>query len=124
MKARAARVRWARRCLAGCLCVLTGQVSAQETPAENCVDVSVNQHAVLAYDCLSRQLGGNGAKRAGPPPPMLDAVAGEPANRQVGQYNAAALEHRMGSNLGRSVLPQRPAPTYPRLMPPGAVGGH
>ena len=86
--------------------------------------MSDNQHAVLAYDCLSRQLGGHGAKRVGLPVPMLDAVAGEPSNRQVGQYNAAALSHRMGGNLDRSVLPQRPAPAYPRLLPPGAVGGH
>lgn len=102
---------------------MAGHACAQRAPAESCVDVSVNQHAVLAYDCLSRQLGA-GTERAGPPPPMLDAVTGEPSNRQVGQYNAAALEHRMGSNLGRSVQPQRPAPTYPRLLPPGAVGGH
>lgn len=124
MTSRAARARGPRCCLAGVLCVAAGTAVAQQMPAENCVDVSVNQHAVLAYDCLSRQLGGDGKKRVNPPPPMLDAVAGEPSNRQVGQYNAAALEHRMGSSLGRSAQPQRPAPTYPRLMPPGAVGGH
>ncbi|MEV8519150.1 hypothetical protein ABZR86_05035 [Dyella marensis] len=115
MNARAARmlVAWG--------CLVASDAWAQQ---ESCVDVSVNQHAVLTYDCLSRQLSGDGKKPAGPPPPMLDAVVGEPSNRQAGQYNAAALEHRMGSNLGHGVLPQRPAPTYPRLLPPGAVNGH
>ena len=118
MNATAARVLGAWCCLAAV------DAWAQQAPAQSCVDVSVNQHAVLAYDCLSRQLGDDGVKRAGSPPPLLDPVVGEPSNRQVGQYNAAALEHRMGSNLGRSVQPQRPAPTYPQLLPPGAVGGH
>lgn len=117
MSARAARVLGAWGCL------LALGAAAQEAPPENCVDVSVNQHAVLAYDCLSRALGQD-AKQAGPPPPMLDAAVGEPSNRQVGQYNAAALSHRMGANLDKSVQPQRPAPAYPRLLPPGAVGGH
>ena len=111
MNTRAARV------LVAWGCLMVGNACAQQ--AESCVDVSVNQHAVLAYDCLSRQLSGDGRKPAGPPPPMLDAVTREPSNRQAGQYNAAALEHRMGSNLGRSVLPQRPAPTYTPLMPRG-----
>ena len=111
MTGRAARVLIAWSCLAA------GDAWAQQ---ESCVDVSINQHAVLAYDCLSRQLSGEGKKPAGPPP-LLDAVAREPSNRQLGQYNAAALEHRMGSNLGHSVLPQRPAPTYPQLLPPGAT---
>lgn len=114
----------AARVLGAWCCLAAADAWAQQAPSQSCVDVSVNQHAVLAYDCLSRQLGGDGAKRAGPPPPVLDPVAGEPSNRQVGQYNAAALEHRMGSNLGRSVQPQRPAPAYPRLLPPGMAGGH
>lgn len=113
---------WAARVLLAWAGLIACDAAAQQ--AESCVDVSINQHAVLAYDCLSRQLSGAGRKPAGPPPPLLDAVSGEPSNRQVGQYNAAALEHRMGSNLGRSVLPQRPAPTYPQLLPPGAIGGH
>ncbi|MGO4702975.1 hypothetical protein [Dyella sp. 2RAB6] len=116
MKQRAARV------LGAWCCLVALGASAQQT--QSCVDVSVNQHAVLAYDCLSRQLSGDGKRPMGPPPPMLDPVASEPSNRQVGQYNAAALEHRMGSSLGHSVFPQRPAPTYPQLMPPGAIGGH
>lgn len=115
MKCRAARV------LVAWGCLVAFDASAQK--AESCVDVSVNQHAVLAYDCLSRQLSGDGKQPVGPPP-MLDAVTSEPSNRRVGQYNAAALEHRMGSNLGRSVLPQRPMPLYPQLLPSGAIGGH
>lgn len=114
--------RQAARVLVAWGCLIAGHAWAQQQ--ESCVDVSVNQHAVLAYDCLGRQLSGDGSKKAAPPPPLLDAVSGEPSNRQVGQYNAAALEHRMGSSLGHSVFPQRPAPTYPQRMPPGATGGH
>jgi len=102
-----------------------GQVTAAETPpssssvaSPSCVDVSINQHAVLAFDCLSRALG-TGAKQPVAPSPMLDAVANEPSNRQVGQYNFSALSHRMGSNLGKSVIPQRPpvvAPAPPAVQ--------
>ena len=114
--------RWAAHVLVAWACLVAFDACAQQV--ESCVDVSVNQHAVLAYDCLARQLSGEGRRPVGPPPPMLDSVGGEPSNRQVGQYNAAALEHRMGVNLGRGVVPQRPAPVYPQLMPPGVVGGH
>lgn len=86
--------------------------------AGGCVDVSVNQHSVLAFDCLSRALA---TPASAPRPPMvpMDAVSTEPSNRQVGQYNAAALSHRMGNQLDKSVLPQRPPPAVP--APPAVV---
>ena len=102
-----------------------GQVTAAETPpssssvaSPSCVDVSINQHAVLAFDCLSRALA-TGSQQPAAPQPALDAVANEPSNRQVGQYNFSALSHRMGSNLGKSVYPQRPpvaAPAPPAVQ--------
>jgi hypothetical protein len=88
--------------------------AGEPTPAAttpSCVEVSVNQHAVLAFDCLSRALAS--PPRPSPPVPAMDGVAAEPSNRQAGQFNFSAFSHRMGNQLGRSVLPQRPAPTYP-----------
>lgn len=98
---------------------------AGEPPASappSCVEVSINQRSVLAFDCLSRALTPNAAANPMARAPVMDAVALEPSNRQVGQYNFFALSHRMGSNLGKSVLPQRPPLTYPSaplLHPPG-----
>jgi len=85
--------------------------------APSCVDVSINQRSVLAFDCLSRVLA-SGAATSSPPTLTVDPVTGEPSNRQVGQYNFSALSHRMGSNLGKSVLPQRPPATF--SAPPSA----
>ena len=97
------------------MCALSTRAQEPAPPSTNapasCVDVSINQQSVLAFDCLSRVLS-TGAARPTPPAPALDAVAGEPSNRQVGQYNFSALSHRMGSNLGKSVLPQRPPATF------------
>ncbi len=98
-------------CLCGLPAMVQGQAVASSTAAASCVDVSINQQSVLAFDCLSRVLAAGAASSAAPAP-ALDAVASEPSNRQVGQYNFSALSHRMGSNLGKSVLPQRPPPTY------------
>lgn len=94
------------------------------TAPPSCVEVSINQRSVLAFDCLSRALAPGDTANPMAKAPAIDAVALEPSNRQVGQYNFSALSHRMGSNLGRSALPQRPPPTYPvtPLLPP--PGGH
>ena len=107
-----------------------GQVTAAETPPSSssaappsCVDVSINQHAVLAFDCLSRALAA-GSQQPVPPQPVLDAVENEPSNRQVGQYNFSALSHRMGSNLGKSVYPQRPPVAVPAPPAVQLAPGH
>lgn len=81
-----------------------------------CVDVTVNDHPVLSYDCLNRQLTMTTATSAGHSID-IDAVIHEPGNRQVGQFNFSSLSHRMGANLGHSVLPQRP----PMPQSPGAL---
>lgn len=74
-----------------------------------CVDVAINDHPALSYDCLNRRLT---MAATVPPQPAIevDAATREPGNRQVGQYNFSALSHRMGANLGHSTLPQRPPP--------------
>jgi hypothetical protein len=85
-------------------------LARQDTEAA-CVDVAVNEHPVLAYDCLNRQL----ATR--PPLPITtdprevsDPVTRLAPNQQVGQFNLSSLSTRMGANLGKSVIPQRPPP--------------
>jgi hypothetical protein len=80
----------------------------------SCVDVSVNDRPALSYECLNQHLaaaasGGNTLS------PQLDAVTREPSNRQLGQFNFSAFSIRMGDNLGKSVVPQRPPP--PASMP-------
>lgn len=112
--------------LAACLCLAAMRAHAgggpAPAPSAGCVDVSINQHSVLAFDCLSRALA-TPASAPRPPPATMDSVSTAPSNRQVGQYNAAALSHRMGSNLDKSVLPQRPPPAAPAppavLLKPG-----
>jgi hypothetical protein len=94
--------------------------------ASTCVDVAINDHPVLAYDCLNQQLAlpatGGAAVRG------LDAsdVARLPSNQQVGQFNLSSFSHRMGANLGKSVFPQRPpslsGSTSPLLSVP--ITGH
>ena len=88
-------------------------------PAETCVDVSINDHPVLAYSCLNRQLAPSTS--APMKPDLTAAVAHDPSNRQVGQFNAAAFSHRMCDQLGKSVHPQRPLPPVfvPPLLGPG-----
>lgn len=89
------------------------QVIAPAPPSSDthapCVDVAINDHPALSYDCLNRRLS---MAVAAPAQPAIDAdaVTREPGNRQVGQYNFSSLSHRMGANLGRSVVPQRPPP--------------
>lgn len=75
----------------------------------SCVDVSVNDRPALSYDCLNQRLAAS-AGAGGSPSPELDAVTREPSNRQVGQFNFSAFSIRMGDNLGKSVVPQRPPP--------------
>jgi hypothetical protein len=85
-------------------------VRASASPS--CVQPAGAASAGLSYGCLNEKL-----KVATPLPSPLDTndVRHEPSNR-LGLYNAAALGHRMGTNLGRGVEPARPpAATYPSL---------
>lgn len=80
--------------------------------AASCVDVSVNNQPALSYDCLNQRLAASSGAGAGSSM-QLDDVAHEPNNRQVGQFNFSAFSIRMGNNLGKSVVPQRPPPPAP-----------
>lgn len=113
--------------LFGMLCVLAmANVQADDTKGathvaphpDTCVDVSINDHPVLAYACLNHQLAPDTS--VPPAPGLTAAVAAEPSNRQVGQFNFSAFSNRMGDQLGKSVHLQRPPPPVPPpLLVPG-----
>ncbi|MGK5035235.1 hypothetical protein [Janthinobacterium sp. LB3P118] len=90
-------------------------------PERGCVEVEVNGKRAQSISCLNEKLlpSSNTVNR---PPPTLsgaEATVQRPSN-QLGLYNRAALEHRMGNAFGKSVTPQRPAPPPPAspLLPP------
>jgi hypothetical protein len=103
---------------------LSAQTSTRGTgQASSCVDVAVNDHPALSYDCLNQQLGAS-AHTAPGPQPQLDAVTHAPSNQQLGQFNFSALSIRMGNNLGKSAYPQRPPPVAPMPLFGVPVGTH
>ena len=82
----------------------------QEAPASraSCMEVEVNGERAPAYDCLSQQLSPTKRADNGHPAQLgSEAIINRPSN-QLGLYNRAATEHRMGNTFGTSVLPQRP----------------
>ncbi|WP_219118125.1 hypothetical protein [Janthinobacterium sp. UMAB-56] len=90
-------------------------------PEKGCVEVEVHGQRAQSMSCLSEKLLPNSNTIKRPPPPLSGAEAAvqRPSN-QLGLYNRAALEHRMGNAFGKSVTPQRPAPAPPAspLLPP------
>lgn len=90
-------------------------------PQKGCVEVETNGQRAQSISCLNEKLlpSSNTVNR---PPPTLsgaEAAVQRPSN-QLGLYNRAALEHRMGNAFGKSVTPQRPPPAPPAspLLPP------
>lgn len=86
---------------------------------DGCVEVEVNGRTEQSISCLARKLLPPQDAMAKRPPAATGAeqIAGRPSN-QLGLYNRAATEHRMGDTFGRSLSPQRPAAapvTIPRL---------
>ncbi|WP_284319241.1 hypothetical protein [Dyella acidisoli] len=95
-------------CLASAAVMVQAMACAQTT-SPSCVDVSVNDRPALSYACLNQRLAST-THLASEPQVQLDAVAHAPSNQQVGQFNFSAFSHQMGNSLGKSVIPQRPAP--------------
>lgn len=90
-------------------------------PEKGCVEVEVHGQRAQSMSCLNEKLLPNGNIINRQPPALsgAEAVMRRPSN-QLGLYNRAALEHRMGNAFGKSVTPQRPptpAPASP-LLPP------
>ena len=88
-------------------------------PDKGCVEVEVNGQRAQSMSCLNEKLLPNSNVMNRQPPALsgAEAVMQRPSN-QLGLYNRAALEHRMGNAFGKSVTPQRPpapAPASPLL---------
>lgn len=80
-----------------------------------CVDVEVNGERAPSYTCLTQQLTPSRDAKADERGLASESIANRPSN-QLGLYNRAATEHRMGNTFGTSVLPQRP-PNNPQGAP-------
>ena len=90
-------------------------------PQKGCVEVEVNGQRAQSMSCLNEKLLPNSNTMNRQPPTLsgAEAVMQRPSN-QLGLYNRAALEHRMGNAFGKSVTPQRPSTPPPAspLLPP------
>jgi hypothetical protein len=97
-------------------CSLAAPARAAEAEAA-CVEVTVNGERAPSYACMTDKL-----RPAAPPPGTAtqglasEAIVQRPSN-QLGLFNRAATEHRMGNTFGTSVYPQRP----PAVAPAGPV---
>jgi len=83
-------------------------------PQKACVEVEANDQRAPSMSCLNEKLLPNSNTMNRPPPALsgAEAVMQRPSN-QLGLYNRAALEHRMGNAFGKSVVPQRPPTPVP-----------
>ncbi|MGO4328272.1 hypothetical protein AB4Z48_27960 [Cupriavidus sp. 2TAF22] len=77
-------------------------------PRRACVEVEVNGERAPSYSCLTQELMPPRNDTAEQRQLGSESIAKRPSN-QLGLYNRAATEHRMGNTFGSSVLPQRPA---------------
>ncbi|WP_233834887.1 hypothetical protein [Paraburkholderia sp. ZP32-5] len=93
----------------------TGQPASASKPV--CVDAEVNGQRALSYDCLSTQLQPKPVATVAASQTAAEALATQPSNK-VGTFNLSTEQNRFGSNWGKSVTPQRPAPPAP--PPPSA----
>lgn len=83
-------------------------------PEKGCVEVEVHGQRAQSMSCLSEKLLPNSNTMNRQPPPVRrgGGRTTRPSN-QLGLYNRAALEHRMGNAFGKSVTPQRRARRRP-----------
>lgn len=88
-----------------------------EAPQQECVEVEVQGRREQSLACLGAKLLPPGQAAVRRPPPLSGAQATiERPSNQLGLYNRAALQHRMGNAFGKSVVPQRPS-TPPAASP-------
>jgi hypothetical protein len=99
------------------LSILLGlNVAHAQDAASGCVDVEVNGERVRDYDCLGKRLTPSGGAARPPAQYHSEEIAGRPSNA-LGLANTEATRQRMGSNFGKSTLPQRPPRATPTLPP-------
>ncbi|SDA78795.1 MULTISPECIES: hypothetical protein [unclassified Janthinobacterium] len=123
-----ARLSWTvLLCACAALPAQAGENVVIVTPAKTegaqggCTAVDSAGQRVQSMSCLNEKLLPAGDLARRPPPALSTAETNlqRPSN-QLGLYNRAALEHRMGNAFGKSVTPQRPPPPTPAspLLPP------
>ena len=92
-----------------------------EKTDDHCMSTDGAGRRVQSMSCLNEKLLPASDAAARQPPALSTAETNlqRPSN-QLGLYNRAALEHRMGNAFGKSVTPQRPPPPTPAspLLPP------
>ena len=83
-------------------------VTPQKTDS-SCVSVDGAGRSMQSMACLNEKLlpAADAASRRPPALSAADTNLQRPSN-QLGLYNRAALEHRMGNAFGKCVTPQRP----------------
>lgn len=83
---------------------------AETTGDATCMEVEVNGIRAPSYNCLSQKLRPSAPPRAahGKAPLASETITQRPSN-QLGLFNRAATDTRMGNTFGTSVYPQRPA---------------
>jgi hypothetical protein len=97
----------------GAVVTLPGIRASADAPG--CTEANGAGTVALSFDCLNRAVAPTNTLRV---PVPQDADVSHRATNQLGLYNAAALGHRMGPNLGTSVQPYRPRLTYPAPLVP------
>ncbi|MDP9602641.1 UNVERIFIED_ORG: hypothetical protein J2W38_002428 [Variovorax paradoxus] len=98
-----------------CLGASAQENDATATQARPCVEVTVNGERTPSYDCLTEKLRPPASARAPDavqPGLASEAIVQRPSN-ELGLFNRAATDHRMGNTFGTSVYPQRPPPVAP-----------
>jgi len=90
----------------GCL---YGSAAWAQASHDSCVDVQVG--SAQSYDCINQKLQATAreAHEATGAEAPYNAVS--PSN-VTGQFNESATRERLGTNFGKSVIPQRPVTTY------------
>ena len=87
------------------LCLVAGHARAQ-TQTTRCVDARVG--TAESYNCLNDSLRTQSAQQHQATQGVtLGATSPAPA---VGTFNQAAVHEHLGTNFGKSAIPQRPAP--------------
>ncbi len=101
------------------MCLCTPWAFADDGPdvAAACVEVEVNGERAPSFSCLTQKLTPPAQKSAGTTERAMasEEIARRPS-QQLGLFNRAATEHRMGNTFGTSVKPQRP-PAYVPASP-------
>lgn len=86
----------------------SAQGDALDTPS--CISVEVNGSRSPSYECLSQLMTPKQEEVTRQAPQFTSESITQRGPNELGLFNRAATQTRMGSNFGHSVQPYRPAP--------------